>query len=274
LFPNWFEIVKKENKDMHSANDSLSWLNLTRLSLPVRVLFTGYLMAIGAGLMMAGLQILLTHGMADGKLGLSVDDIVYSYYGNRTGSKLESKLNGSMKDKAPPEERLEIIKWARNGASKEEWDARIGQIMQQRCAMCHANIPSLHDVSKYEVAAKLAEVDEGATVSQLTRVSHIHLFGIAFIFMFVGFIFSFAVGFSKWVKVVLIFTPFAFLVLDIASWWLTKMNPAFAWLTIIGGAAYTLASTIMILTSLWQMWIMPWKGQYRDCNAWSGECDH
>jgi hypothetical protein len=49
---------------------------------------------------MAGAQIILTHGMADGKLGVSVDDIVYSYYGNRSGSKLEAKLNGSMKDKA------------------------------------------------------------------------------------------------------------------------------------------------------------------------------
>lgn len=60
-------------------NHDLSWLNLTRLALPIKVLFTGYLMAIGVGLMMAGLQILLTRGMADGKFGLSVDDIVYSY---------------------------------------------------------------------------------------------------------------------------------------------------------------------------------------------------
>jgi hypothetical protein len=249
------------------------WLNLTRLALPVKVLFTGYLMAIGVGLMMAGLQIMLTHGMADGKFGLSVDDIVYSYYGNRTGSKLESKLNGSMKDKAPPAERLEIIKWARNGADKAEWDQSISKIMQQRCAMCHANIPSLPDVTKYEVASELAAVDKGASVDQLTRVSHIHLFGISFIFMFVGFIFSFAYGIKKWVKVALILTPFVFLVLDIASWWLTKLYPGFAWLTIIGGTAYTLASTIMILTSLWQMWIVPWRKGPVDCNAWSGDCD-
>ncbi len=258
---------------MSTQKRELGWLNLTRLALPVKVLFTGYLMAIGVGLMMAGLQILLTHGMADGKFGLSVDDIVYSYYGNRTGSKLESKLNGSMKDKAPPAERLEIIKWARNGADKKTWEQKIKPIVMKRCAMCHANIPTLPNITKYEVISKLAEVDHGASIAQLTRVSHIHLFGIAFIFMFVGFIFSFAVGFNKWVKMILIFTPFAFLVLDIASWWLTKLNPAFAWLTIIGGGAYTLASTIMILTSLWQMWIMPWKGQCRDCNAWNGECD-
>jgi len=61
---------------------------------------------------MAGLQIMLTHGMADGKPGLSLDDIVYSYYGDRTGSKLEGKLNGSMKEMGTPEARLDIIKYA------------------------------------------------------------------------------------------------------------------------------------------------------------------
>jgi hypothetical protein len=31
---------------------------------------------------------------SDGKPGLSIDDVVYSYYGNRSNSKLENKLNG------------------------------------------------------------------------------------------------------------------------------------------------------------------------------------
>ena len=63
---------------------------LARLSITYKVLFTGFLLVIGVGLMMAGMQIMLTHGKADGKPGISVNDIVYSYYGNRSGSKLES----------------------------------------------------------------------------------------------------------------------------------------------------------------------------------------
>ena len=38
---------------------------LGRLPLQFKVLFTGFLVAIGAGLLMAGLQIMLTHGMAN-----------------------------------------------------------------------------------------------------------------------------------------------------------------------------------------------------------------
>ncbi len=99
--------------------DSDGWLNLPGLSLPLRSLFTGYMLVIAFGLLMAGAQILLTHGMADGKFGVSIDDIVYSYYGNRGNSRLEVKLNGSMKDKASVEVRTEIIQWVQNGAPEK-----------------------------------------------------------------------------------------------------------------------------------------------------------
>lgn len=229
---------------------------LNNLSLPIKALFTGYLLVIGLGLIMAGAQILLTHGMADGKPGLSVDDVVYSYYGDRSGSKLEMKLNGSMKDKAPHEANLTLIKWAREGASEAEWQPTIKPIVDQYCAACHTHIPGLPNLSSLSEMQTVAKIDTGAAWSTLARVSHIHLFGIAFIFFFVGLIFSYARGFNPLVKALLIFTPFAFLILDIAAWWLTKMHPGFAWLVMLGGIGYTLASSIMILTSLYQMWLL------------------
>jgi hypothetical protein len=227
---------------------------LCELTLPVKTLFTGYLLAIGLGLLMAGAQIMLTHGMADGKFGLSVDDIVYSYYGDRSGSKLESKLNGSMKNNAPPEVRLELLKWADAGAPASEWESNIKPKIDKYCGPCHANMPGLANISDKTVMDTMTKVNEGASISTLTRVSHIHLFGIAFIFFMVGWIFTYADGFSLLIKGILIFTPFGFLILDVVSWWLTKMNPNFAWLVIIGGFGYSLASTVMIFTSLYQLW--------------------
>lgn len=234
---------------------------LCELTLPVKTLFTGFLLAIGLGLCMAGMQIMLTHGMADGKLGLSVDDIVYSYYGDRSGSTLESKLNGSMKNNAPPEVRLELIKWVRAGAPVNEWESTIKPQVVKYCTICHANMPGLADISDKTVMYTMTKVNEGASVSTLTRVSHIHLFGIAFIFFFVGWIFTYATGFSTMIKGMLIFTPFGFLMLDVVSWWLTKLNPGFAWLVIIGGFGYSLASTVMIFTSLYQLWFKNCKLQ-------------
>ena len=40
--------------------------SLPDLPLPIRALFAGYILIIGVGLLMAGAQILLTHGMAGG----------------------------------------------------------------------------------------------------------------------------------------------------------------------------------------------------------------
>lgn len=245
-----------------------TWLNLPSLGLSIRMLFTGYLLTIGFGLLMAGAQILLTHGMADGKLGLSIDDIVYSYYGNRGNSKLESKLNGSMKDKAPEEIRTKLIQWARDGAPENKWHAEIEADVTTYCSGCHGNIPGLPALADFEVMKEIAQTDQGASIDSLTRVSHIHLFGIAFIFFLMGFVFSFSVGIPKWLKEVVILTPFVFLILDIISWWATKWYPAFAWFTMIGGVGYTLASTFMWFTSMYQMWVLPYNGKDYSVNTW------
>lgn len=231
-------------------------LTLGKLSLTYRVLFTGFLLVIGTGLLMAGAQIMLTHGMADGKPGLSMNDIVYSYYGNRSGSKLEASLTGKMKSKAPEEVNFTLIEWVRDDAPVGQWD-KVGPLLEKYCASCHDAESGLPEVSKREVALSLAEIDRGASITTLTRVSHIHLFGIGFIFLFVGWIFGMA-EFNKCWKLVLISTPFAFLILDIASWWLTRFWPGCAWFTMIGGFGYSLASTVMIATSLTQMWLPRW----------------
>lgn len=231
--------------------------NLPSLGVSLKSLFTSYLLVVSVGLLMAGAQILLTHGMADGEFGLSVDDIVYSYYGNRGSSRLEIKLNGTMKDKADEHDRAAIVKWVRTGSAEAEYEQSIKAIFASNCVKCHGVIPGLANFTTYESIKPYARFDEGKTVDGLTRVSHIHLFGIAFIFFFVSGIFSLAIRVPKILKITLIATPFLFLVVDISSWWLTKWYPSCAYLTIIGGFSYNLAAACMILISLYQMWVMP-----------------
>ncbi len=237
-------------------------LNLPSLGPSLRALFTGYLLVVSVGLSMAGAQILLTHGMADGRLGLSVDDIVFSYYGNRGNSRLETMLNGTMKDNADEQERATIIKWVRGGATEPDYDASVAPVVADNCLKCHGGaIPGLADFSTYDKLKPFTKFDEGKTVDGLTRVSHIHLFGIAFIFFFVCGIFTLAIRVPKIVKTAAIASPFLFLVVDIGAWWATKWFPGAAYFTILGGAAYNAAAAFMIVTSLYQMWIMPRRGR-------------
>lgn len=253
--------------DQSNAN-SLSWLNLPNLPLPLKTLFIGYLLVVGVGLLMAGLQIMMTHGMADGKVGLSKNDIVYSYYGDRSHSKIESKLNGSMKANAPAEVRADIIKWVHKGAPRKEWDNHFKGVFEKHCVMCHGTLPGIPNFKNFDEVQKVAATSDGATFQSLTRVSHIHLFGISFIFFFIGFIFSFAVKVPRTIKILVIAFPFGFLILDILSWWLTKLSPNFAWLTIIGGLGYSLAATYMWFTSMYQMLILS-RNKKIYGNAWA-----
>jgi uncharacterized membrane protein len=86
----------------------------------------------------------------------------------------------------------------------------------------------------------------------------------------VGFIFSFAVGVPKWLKISVIAIPFAFLIVDFFSWWLTKWNPNFAWLTLIDGFGYSVAATIMWFISMYQMFILSHNGKIYG-NAWEAD---
>ncbi|MGR9088454.1 MAG: hypothetical protein ACU841_15495 [Gammaproteobacteria bacterium] len=224
---------------------------------PIKVLFTGYLCTVGIGYFFALVQILFTHGMADGEFGLSIDDIVYSYYGNRSGTVLETKLNGSMKDKAPEHERFVIMQWIRDGADAEDYKSSgVDKIIESRCVMCHNKDASgIPDFTAFEPLKALTAQDEGATFASLTRVSHIHLFGISFIFMFVGIIFSFAETTTTRYKCVAIGMPYVFLVADIMSWWLTKVHPMFAWLVILAGMGMGVSFMFMWVTSILEMWL-------------------
>jgi len=171
---------------------------------------------MGVALLMAGAQIMLTHALADGKPALSVTDIVYSYYGNRSGSKLESMLNGQMKAMAPANVRLELIQWAHDGGPADRWAPKIKPLTQQYCVSCHNSESGLPNFTKLENLQNVAEVDKGATITALTRVSHIHLFGIAFIFLLIGLIFALAEFPKRW-QLIAIATPFVFLLADILS---------------------------------------------------------
>lgn len=239
------------------CDQPIKGINLVSFSTSIKLLFTGYLTTVAIGYLIAMIQILLTHGMADGKFGLSLDDIVYSYYGNRSGSLLESKLNGSMRANAPEHERLEIIKWARDGASEQGYVTNIKPIIDKNCVMCHnAGADSIPDFSNFENLKKTAGCNEGKTLQTLIRVSHIHLFGISFIFLPVCLIFSFSTGVPRKYKYTAIIMPYLFLLVDIASWWLTRLNPNFAILVVLAGTGLGLTFFFMWCVSIYQMWFL------------------
>jgi hypothetical protein len=72
--------------------------------------------------------------------------------------------------------------------------------------------------------------------------------------MFVGIIFSFAQSPTMQYKCIAIGMPYIFLLVDILSWWLTKLSPMFAVLVILAGMGMGVSFMFMWAISILEMW--------------------
>ena len=226
------------------------------LPISMRTLFTGALLVIGLGYVFAMLYVFVAHSGADGKPGLSVDDIKITYSGSKETTQLEKALRGPMSGMLPQKDLAAMLDWIRDGAIKKTYTASIESIVADNCLSCHdGSNPHLSNLDGFENIHEVVAQDTGADLFTLVRVSHIHLFGLTFIFFIVGFIFSHAYLRPVWLKSLIIATPFAGVIADVLGWYVTKVYTPFAWVVLIAGALNGLSFAVMWVISMYQMWI-------------------
>ena len=206
---------------------------------------------------MALTLIYFTDSGLDGKAGISVQDIADSYYGNRSGTRLEAAIRGPMAPQLKNlEERNKIVDWLKSGETRPQFKKTILPILQKDCLQCHSpksglTIPNL---TSYQNVMKVAQVDKGTSIATLVKLSHIHLFGIALLLLSVGMIFRHS-ELHSWLKNSITITPFVAVFVDILAWYLTKWDPVYSYTVVVAGALLGLALAVQILLPLWQMWI-------------------
>jgi hypothetical protein len=225
------------------------------LPLSMRVLFTGTLLAIGMGYMFALIYVYSSDAGRDGNPALTVDDIIISYSGSSEGTKLESALRGPMSAMLSGDDRLQIEGWIADGATKDAFEAEIQPIIEKNCIDCHdGGNPHLDNLDGFDNIQNVVVVDTGTDLHTLVRVSHIHLFGVTFIFFIMGFIFSHAYLRPIWLKSVIVFTPFLCIAADVSSWYFTKLFSPFAYVVLVSGGLMGASFAFMWVTSMYQMW--------------------
>ncbi|MFZ2724911.1 MAG: hypothetical protein WAX77_01530 [Methylococcaceae bacterium] len=225
------------------------------ISISERILNTVFLLTIGLGYLAALANMYYTHQGLDGKAGLSVEDVVISYYGSTTQTRLGTAIKGIMLPNLRYKTDKDVIlEWINSGASEPDYNDKIAPILERDCIICHTPSvnPSLPDLSNYKGVAEVARPG-GATIPTLVRVSHIHLFGIAFILFFIGKIFLLC-DINVYLKRIAVVIPFAAMLLDVISWFITKSIPQFAYVVIFSGALMGLSMGLQILLSIYQMW--------------------
>jgi len=226
-------------------------------TLSEKVLYTSYLCIVALGYLMAMIYLYTSHQGHDGKPGLSIQDIVENYYGNRSGTRLEAAIRGPMAAMIRLDDRHEIIAWLKDGATEAAYVADIAPILAKNCIACHApasGIP-IPDLTTYQAVRQVAQVDVGESLHTLMKLSHIHLFGIGLLLLSVGLIFRFA-RLRRWLKMLLIVVPFAAMLTDVLAWFLTKWDPVYAYAVVIGGGALGVSLLTQIAVSLWQIWLL------------------
>lgn len=230
-------------------------LHFSHLPVVQKALYTGVLCVLGCGYLFAMIYIFASHHGRDGNQMLSIQDIIIAYSGSKTGTKLESALQGPMSGMLPADENLKLIEWVRAGASQKEYEDSTKTIFDNRCIACHNDRnPHLPSLESYNKVKHTAEEDHGMDVFTLVRVSHIHLFGLTFIFYLVGNIFIHSYIRHEWIKLSIIAVPFVFIALDIGSWYLTKFYEPFAWLVVGSGALMGISFAFQFFVSIHQMW--------------------
>jgi hypothetical protein len=223
-----------------------------------RVLYTATLLILGLAYLFALIHLFHTYaGRAGGNpLMLSYQDLVVAYSGSGKGSRLESALRGPMSNMLPRDDSSAIVSWIQSGADRANYEKNVKPILEKRCMACHdGSNPHLPILTTYDNLKKVTEQDTGADVFTLVRVSHIHLFGLTFIFFIMGLMYSHAYVRPVWFKCGVIALPFVAIVLDVSSWYFTKLYHPFALVVMGGGALMGLSFAFMWVTTMYQMWL-------------------
>jgi len=240
-------------------------ISLRNLPLPLRVLFTAFLMVIGIGYITALVYLFYVDVEPHALKGQGMlEGIAEKYHGKPT--RLEMALQGPMKDRVGTEGKVKIMAWLRGGATAQDFEL-VKPVLDANCGGCHGANSGVKKVSgdpvpsfgTYEEISSLAEVDTGPSIAGLARVSHVHLFGISMIFLLTGFIFAHGET-PLWFRATIVGLPYAAILADVGSWWLTKLSTVFAGVVLVGGALMGLALALQILIPLWEMWLASRKG--------------
>jgi hypothetical protein len=239
-------------------NDTLlhrHYLHYSELPASLRMLYTAALLTLGMGYLFALIYLYHTYAGRDGEPGLSYQDIVVAYSGSGKASRLEAALRGPMSSMLPADELAAMVKWAQEGADRDRYEKDVKGVIEQRCLTCHdGSNPHLSNLGNFEGIKKVTEKDTGTDIFTLVRVSHIHMFGITFIFFLMGLIFSHAYVRPIWLKSTIVALPFAANLLDVSSWYFTKIYHQFALVTMGAGAIMGMCFAAMWVIAMYQLW--------------------
>jgi hypothetical protein len=236
---------------------------LRALALPGRLLLTLFLLGATAGLAAGEGNVLATFSGADGRPGLSMEDLVRAFHGRPGWTLIASKVEGgSMEKQVPvPSERKAIVAWAAGGAQREEFE-EARKVLDLRCVKCHSPggekeespfAEARETGARWDLVSRYAAPDRGMSLAARATTTHAHLFAMSTLYGLLGAAFLFT-NTRRGVKAAAVALPFLGMFVDIGSWWLAMLHPGFCWTIVAGGAMVAAGTAVLVARPLWEMW--------------------
>ena len=230
---------------------------LGEMDFPLKVLFTSFILVVSLGYVAALTNIYVSHMNADGKPGLSMKDIVITYYGDRESTLLESKSLGTMRSYYNTDADLDaVIGWIDSGSDRIEYEKVVAPIFKKSCTECHSarGLESSSPLTTYEEVMKYVKISKGVEIVRLSTLSHTHLISHSMMFFILSVIFLFT-SLKDRNKIAIIVLAYIGILGDVASWWLAKLSVIFAYTSIIAGAILGITFLFFFFVPLYEMWL-------------------
>lgn len=107
---------------------------ISHCSTSEKLRYTAFLLLIGVGYLMALVYIYMSHQGHDGRPGLSIEDIAYNYYGNRSGTRLEAAIRGPMGGYVELEDH-HVVAWLKCGRAGKGITSRASALFWRNAAL-------------------------------------------------------------------------------------------------------------------------------------------
>jgi len=263
-------------------------LALHRLPTPLKLVLTVFLAMLGAGYLFAIANIYASHSGADGKPGLSFDDLKAVYSGitvDRSTARavpphMLKMIEGAMRQYLADDADYAVLHaWLAEGDGEAGLDLERNGLTPRRvitlnCLRCHAADSGERIATKapfgpdqltvdYEMISKFttAGTTQAAgtvrigpeSVPHLILITHAHMLAIPIFTLIVAFLF-WLTPLPAGVRSPLVPVPMLALVVDFSSWWLARISPAFCYAIAAAGGIYGAVFGFQLLAVAYAMW--------------------
>lgn len=189
-----------------------------------------------------------TNRHADGDAMLSVADLQKRFTGGHK-SLLEAQVSGPMRQYLDNgKEAATLIGWVRAGADEESYRQDVAALVDDRCVRCHrmGGEAAFRPLTSYADLRAASQAAPAPSFRGQLLVTKVHVVGLGLLLAVTALLFLRWPGpesLARWQSAI-VAAAFAGLLLDFGSWWLMRVDLAFAWGRLLG-------NTLMSGSFLW-----------------------